>query len=270
MAITLSIYNRKGGTGKSTVSFMLAGTAAKSGNSVVVIDMDPQGSVTKGFLGKASKDSLPLKQTVTALFDRSVFDPDMTQLIRPTRFERLHLLPANDFLEKYKTPEPQKSGMDQFELREAIAKVEADFDLVIIDCPPDLSRLSWMSLIASDYILVPVPPEDFGSQELDKVHALIQAARQLNPGLHRLGHVITRRDTRLKSHEAYETAFRKSSPELFFQVVVPERSEIKSAITMQQPVAYCCPEKSDSVQAFDALWQEIRSKVERREKTKAR
>ncbi len=98
--------------------------------------------------------------------------------------------------------------MLQFSVREFLREA-AEFDIVLIDCPPNLYRCSWTALVASDYVLIPVPPEDFGTQGLRAVHQTIEQARKLNPGLRRLGHVISRSDRRLLIHRAYEQRVRE-------------------------------------------------------------
>jgi chromosome partitioning protein len=78
--------------------------------------------------------------------------------------------------------------MDQFLLREFLQ--QQDFDITLIDCPPNLYRCSWTAMVASDFVVIPVPPEDFGTQGLRTVHQAISHARTLNPEIRRLGHEI--------------------------------------------------------------------------------
>ncbi len=79
---------------------------------------------------------------------------------------------------------------------------QTEFDIILIDCPPNLYRCSWTAMVAVDWVIIPVPPEDFGTQGLRAVHQAIQNARVLNPSLRRLGHLVTRFDGRLVVHRS--------------------------------------------------------------------
>ena len=95
--------------------------------------------------------------------------------------------------------------MLQFAVREFLREA-VEFDIVLIDCPPNLYRCSWTALVAADYVVIPVPPEDFGTQGLRAVHQTIEQARKLNPELRRLGHLITRSDRRLADSSCLRAA----------------------------------------------------------------
>lgn len=125
-------------------------------------------------------------------------------------------------------------------LREFIDQQDA-FDVVLIDCPPNLYRCSWSAMLASDWIVVPVPPEDFGTQGLRAVHQAIREARLLNPTLQTLGHLVTRHDRRLVVHRAYEQRLRQLYGDMVLETVIPEASAFKVALTCRQPVEFSSP-----------------------------
>ena len=86
-SIALCLINQKGGCGKSSTCFHLAGAFAASGCSVLLIDADPQGSLSQGFLGSDFVENLPASKTLAALFDEDCFFLDQQQLILGTGFE---------------------------------------------------------------------------------------------------------------------------------------------------------------------------------------
>ena len=126
--------------------------------------------------------------------------------------------------------------MFQHVIREFSLEVGAAFDIVLIDCPPNLYRCSWTAMIASDYVIIPVPPEDFGTQGLRAVHQAIEQARTLNPKLRRMGHLITRYDRRLLVHRSYAERLRKLYGNMVLNTVVSEAAAFKVALACRQPV----------------------------------
>ncbi len=235
MATTFCLINQKGGCGKSSTCFHLAGAFAELGINVLLLDMDPQGSLSQGFLGSEVVESLSSNQTMAMLFDETCFFESRDILFVPTPFDRITICPANQTLAPFNAPEPEKTGLLQYALREFLAD-QLEFDVVLIDCPPNLYRCSWTSMIAADYVLIPVPPEDFGTQGLRAVHQCVHQARQLNPDLRRLGHLITRCDNRLLVHRMYEQKLREMYGEMVMDTVVTEASAFKVALTRRRPV----------------------------------
>lgn len=207
---------------------------------MLVIDVDPQGSVSQGFFGSERIESLAPEATVSALFDEKLGFADWSQLIVETSFDRIHVCRSNQELAKHNTPCPEESGLSQFTLREFVEE-QTSFDIVLIDCPPNLYRCSWSAMIAADWVVIPVNPEDFGTQGLRAVHQAVENARELNPSLRRLGHLVTRSDGRLLVHKAYERRLRKTYGKLVLQNLLPELSAFKLAVADRSPVEFYDP-----------------------------
>jgi chromosome partitioning protein len=237
MPTTICLINQKGGCGKSSTCFHLAGAFAAIGMRVLLVDADPQGSLSQGFLGSSFVEGLPAERTLAALFDEKRFFSGYDGLVQETSIPGIFLSPTNHHLGQYNTPCPEKTGMDQYVLREFIDQ-QQEFDMVLIDCPPNLYRCSWTAMVAANYVIIPVPPEDFGTQGLRSVHQAIQNARSLNPELRRLGHLITRCDRRLLVHRSYEARLRKLYADRVLTTVIPEAAAFKVAITCRQPVEF--------------------------------
>jgi len=263
MATTFCLINQKGGCGKSSTCFHLAGAFAELGMNVLLLDMDPQGSLSQGFLGSEVVEALDSQQTMARLFEKSSFFASCDNLLVPTQFERITLCPANQTLAPFNAPEPEKTGMVQYVIREFLAEQHVeqhDFDVVLIDCPPNLYRCSWTAMIAADYVLIPVPPEDFGTQGLRAVHQCVQQAQQLNPKLRRLDHLITRRDSRLLVHRMYEQKLREMYGEMVLKTVIPEASAFKVALTRRRPIHLHDP-RSKAAELTLSLAREILERI---------
>lgn len=248
MAITISLINQKGGCGKSSSCFHLAGAIATCGYRALLIDADPQGSLTQGFFGSSHVETLTEDNTLASLFNQERIPPAPEELIVPTELENISLVRSNQLLAPYNQPSPENSGMAQFALSHFLQDVEASgkFDVILIDCPPNLYQCSWNALVAAQYVVIPVPPEDFGTQGLRVVHQAIDNARVLNPRLHLLGHLISRYDGRLLLHQKYSEKLRMLYGTQVFDTVVPEAAAFKVALTCRMPVTFSDPNSKAS------------------------
>lgn len=232
-----AVINQKGGVGKSSSCFHLSGAYAAMGLRVLVIDADPQASVTQGFFGSESVEAMSTEQTIAALFDEECAFVDHSTLVHATEFDRIHVCPSNQELAKFNHPTPEESGMQQYALVEFIES-QVDYDVVLIDCPPNLYECTWASLVAADWVIIPVNPEDFGTQGLRAVHQAVENARVLNPKIRRLGHLVTRSDSRLLIHKFYETRLRKKYGNLVLNNFLSELSAFKVAVANRTPVQF--------------------------------
>ena len=235
MATTICMINQKGGCGKSSTCFHLAGAFAASGLRVLLVDNDPQGSLSQGFFGSTIVEELPSERTIAAAFSDHIVSP--SSIVAATGLPNIDICPANHQLGKFNTPCPEHLGMEQFALQQFLDELH-EVDIVLIDCPPNLYRCSWTALIASDFVVIPVPPEDFGTQGLRPVHEAIRNANQLNPDLSLLGHLVTRSDRRLLVHRAYESKLRDLYTESVLSTVIPEASAFKVSLACRKPVEF--------------------------------
>ncbi len=146
MGVVVSFLNKKGGVGKTSTVHHLGGTLARRGHRVLLVDADPQASLTQGLLGPDVAEELPALETIVALVDD--LGVSARDLVRQTPFPGLSLLPGGEAAEEYNSPAPWRSGGAQFVLRDALADVAGDFDLVLIDCPPHIQFWAWAALVA--------------------------------------------------------------------------------------------------------------------------
>jgi chromosome partitioning protein len=161
--IAVAMLNRKGGCGKTSTCHHLAGSFARDGRRVLLVDMDLQASLTQGFFGPQATETMPKGHTVAGLFD-DAFDPDPEHMIVPTGFDRIEIAPGSNLLDDYNVPRPQESGERQLALRRSLKEAGPGRDVILIDCPPNLHLCSWSALLAADFIVVPLQAEDYGVQ----------------------------------------------------------------------------------------------------------
>ena len=263
---SICLINQKGGCGKSSTCFHLAGAFAALGQRVLLVDVDPQGSISQAFFGSDAVERMPASETVAALFDDGCTHIDAQQLIRETHIDGISVLPANQHLAQFNNPNPERGGVMQFALREFLEPLES-FDIILFDCPPNLYQCSWNAMIATQYVLIPIPPEDFGTQGIPAVHQAVTNARVLNPSLRRLGHLITRSHTRMIVHQTYEERLRQLYGDLVLRSTIPELSAFKVALACRNPVQMHAPRSKAAVRTRE-LVEEITTRVQSRSQQK--
>ncbi|MFQ8433660.1 plasmid partitioning protein RepA [Amaricoccus sp. W119] len=160
----ISVVNFKGGSGKTTSAAHLAQYLALRGHRVLAIDLDPQASLT------ALHGIQPELDDVPSLYETLRYDSErrsITEVIQPTNFPNLDIVPANLELQEYEydtpvalTGENAAEGRSFFtRISDALREVDDRYDIVVIDCPPQLGYLTLTALTASTAVLVTVHPQ---------------------------------------------------------------------------------------------------------------
>lgn len=259
---TIVLLNQKGGVGKTSTCHHLAGTFAQDGRRVLLVDTDPQASLTQGFWGPQAARALDPATTVAAILAGDEPFPD--QVIKPTGVSRIDLVPGSRRANSFNLPDPHLADPEvQVRLREFLdADVRARYDLILIDCPPNLCLCSWAALTAADGLIVPLQPEDYGAQGIIDVQesiALVQAGA--NPGLRLLGFLIMMYEARKSLHQMYDQRLRAMYGAAVFETRVPRAAEFPESIAQRTTVTTYKP-RGAAAKAMKALVDEILGRVE--------
>jgi chromosome partitioning protein len=257
---TIAAVNLKGGVGKTSCCMHLGGALAQLGRRVLLVDNDPQSSLTAGFLGLHQARQLDPAGTIAAVHAGE--DPFPESVIRPTAFERIDLLPGSRFAAASNVPEPHKAPFEsQVRLRDFLSQVQPGYDLILVDCPPNLHLCSWAAMAAADALLVPLQLEDFGSQgTIDVGESAAMVRSVINPGLALLGYVVSMFQPRRTVHQAFMETFRETHGNAVFASVIPEAAEYAEAVTKKTPVVYYKPRGAAS-KAMKALAEEVLARL---------
>ena len=256
MSFIVTLLNQKGGVGKTSTAYHLAGTLARSGKSVLLIDNDPQASLTQGFWGPQATREIDASESVAALFD-----PDTiaipSALVRPTGIEGVSIVPGSRHLTPANMRPPAEWAGSQMGMSDFVEEVVVDFDVVLIDCPPNLHLCSWAALVASDSIVVPLQAEDFGSQGLAPVQEAIAAVQAgPNPHLRLRGYLLTMFDKRLTVHVSYEAMLREMYGPDVFAASVPRAKDFIEAVAARVPISHYKP-RSAAAKSIQAVADEL-------------
>jgi chromosome partitioning protein len=261
MARVIALLNQKGGVGKTSTAYHLAGTWAKTGRSVLLIDNDPQASLTQGFWGPQAMREIEAAVSVSALFDPDQ-SPIPEALIRPTGFPGVSIVPGSRHLTGANMRPPRDWAETQFGMRDFLDEAREGYDLVVIDCPPNLHLCSWAALVASDFLVVPLQAEDFGSQGLAPVQEAIAAVQSgPNSGLRLAGYLLTMFDKRLTVHLTYEAMLREMYGSEVFTASIPRAKDFVEAVASRVPVSHYKP-KSAAAKAVVAVANELVDRLE--------
>ena len=256
MAAIVTMLNQKGGVGKTSTCHHLAGTLARENRRVLLVDNDPQASLSQGFWGPVATAALDPATTVAALYAGDTPFPE--QIIRPTGISGIDLIPGSRAATDFNTPRPQRADSAfQRCLETFLAEVRDRYDIVLIDCPPNLHLCSWASLVASTHLIVPLQAEDYGAQGLGPVQESVgMVTAGPNPGLVLLGFLITMFNARLAIHKLYDGLLREQYGRAVFESRIPYAVDYKEAIAQRLPIAQYKP-KSASAKAIKALADEL-------------
>ena len=230
----ISVINQKGGVGKTTTVINLAAGLSIKGKKILVIDLDPQGNATTG-LGLSN----------TASSDKTIYsvlngNKKISEVIQETSFTNLNLITSNVDLSGLEV-ETAGDSRRAFKLKDELTSILNDsgatYDYILIDCPPSLSLLTIMALVASDALLVPLQTEFFALEGLTQLMKTIQRIKSnLNPELSIRGILLTMYDRRNKLSGEVEKEARSYFKEKVYQTMVPRNVRLSEAPSHGVPV----------------------------------
>ena len=249
MAKILAITNQKGGVGKTTTTVNLAASLAATKRRVLLIDLDPQGNATMG----CGVDKMTLTQTVyhVLLEEKSIAEVRVTNTCG-----KFDLIPANRELAG---AEVELVGLPHREkrLKSALANIEAEYDFVLIDCPPALNLLTVNGLCAAHAVMIPMQCEYYALEGLsDLVQTIKRVRASLNPQLEIEGLLRTMFDPRNTLAQQVSEQLQQHFGDKVYRTVIPRNVRLAEAPSYGMPVLYH-DKTSKGAQAYLALAGEM-------------
>ncbi|MDX1589328.1 MAG: ParA family protein [Oleiphilaceae bacterium] len=248
-----AVANQKGGVGKTTTLVALSGLLAEQGHRVLMVDLDPHGSLTTYF----GHDPDTLSATAFDLFQHGGKVPrDLpSQLVVPTRHQRLHLLPASTALATLERRMVGSEGMGLI-ISRSLATLWDDYDYVLLDNSPSLGVLMINSLAAAQHLLIPVQTEFLALKGLDRMlHTLSMVTRSQRNKL-RYTIIPTMYDRRTQASSQCLIRLRREQGNELWRHAVPVDTKFRDASQAGQTPSSLAPD-SQGVRAYRRLLEDL-------------
>lgn len=232
MCIRIVLSNRKGGTGKTTISVNLATELAILGYRVLLIDLDSQAHCSEG-LGIKEK---PVSTVHQVLAGEAA---DLSTCVQATQQNNLHLCPGDSGFHHYRVKE------DPFILRDALTQLEQQqsFDIILIDTPPSLDQLMMNALMAAHWVIVPFIPHHLSLQGIKQlVKLLYQIKMSGNSKLQLKGFLPTMANAIVKHHRAILEQVIQQFGEQRLLPALRTDIQLAAAFSAGQPVRQFAPQ----------------------------
>lgn len=227
MTKIISIANQKGGVGKTTTTINLSSLFAAAEKRTLLIDIDPQSNSSSG---------LSVTNHTPSVYEVLVGTKNINEVIITTFMPHLDMLPSNINLVGAEIEMVDIENREAL-LRNALNKIENNYDYILIDCPPSLGLLTLNALTASDSVLIPVQCEYFALEGLGQLLNTINIVKKhFNKDLSIEGVLLTMFDTRLRlSHQVAEEV-RRYFGEKVYKTVINRNVKISEAPSYGKPI----------------------------------
>lgn len=253
MATVIAIANQKGGVGKTTTAVNLAAAFAQKKKRTLLIDLDPQANTTLTF-------STPAEVTHSIYDVLADHQMKVAEVVRPTKLANLCLVPSKIALAKL---EAHLVGQFDapFRLKDALALVRKDFDLIVIDTPPALGIITVNALVAANYLLVPIQASYYALEGTDDLLETLERVRaRPNPELQLLGVIITLYDKRTNLARDIYKQVRRVFGDKVFKTIIGKNVRLEESPAYKETIFTYAPD-STGAEEYAQLAREVIQRV---------
>ena len=242
----VSLYNLKGGVGKTASCVNFAYMAAKDGFRTLLWDLDPQGAASYYYKVQAA-----VKGSAKKIMDHSLSVKDA---IVDTEYAGLDIIPADLSARKLDILLDSQHGTKKY-FRNLLREISSDYDFVFIDCPPGFSNVADNIFLASDAVLMPVIPTTLSVRTYEQVKSYF-SDKEIE--VSKLMCFFTMADTRKNVHK--DTMQELCKDQRFFEHYIPNLSDIEKMGVKHAPLEVFAP-SSYAALCYRALWNEMKEGV---------
>ncbi|MCB0280885.1 MAG: ParA family protein [Calditrichaeota bacterium] len=230
MGEIVATASQKGGVGKTTTAVNLGASLAILEKKVLLIDMDPQGSVGANF-------GLTKYNIESGMYDVIIHGKPIIDAIIETKLDGFDIVPVNIWTEDQEV-EFVRIASNVHLLRHVLKTIKQNYDYILIDCPPSIGALTLNAIVSADSLLIPVQCEFFALKALGRFLKMTRSIRdKYNPDLVYKGFVLTMVDYNLGKTESLVNDLELSLKDLLFKTKIPRSSKISEAPSYSIPVA---------------------------------
>jgi len=258
VAKIIAMANQKGGVGKTTSAVNLAASMAATKRKILLVDLDPQGNATMG----SGVDKYDVEYSA---YDLLVDDTDIDKIIIKETTGGFDLIAGNGDITAAEVKMMEMYGRE-LRLKNALAKIQDQYDYIFIDCPPSLNMLTVNAMAAADSVIVPMQCEYYALEGLTALMDTIsQLATVVNPNLKIEGILRTMYDPRNRLANDVSEQLKHHFGDKVYRTVIPRNVRLAEAPSFGAPVMYY-DKSSAGAKAYLALAGEM---LRRSNKTKA-
>jgi chromosome partitioning protein len=245
----IAITNQKGGVGKSTTAVNVSAYLSSYGYRTLLIDLDPQSNSTSG-LGINPVDAKD------SIYDILINDREPNEIILDTSYKNLKILPSSIQLAGVEV-ELVSSLKREFRLKEAVNKIEKDYDFILIDCPPALGLLTINALTATKEVIIPIQCEYYALEGLGQLLSTINLVKKnLNDKLKIKGVIMTMYDPRIKLAGQVIEEVKNYFSEKVYKTVIPRNVRLSEAPSYGKPIMEYAPD-CKGAEAYSNFTKEV-------------
>lgn len=245
--------------GKTHLCWLIAGVCQERGKRCLVLDLDKQGNISTTLLGNS------ITGPGTDSFFNPADEPDIGRLIRKSAFDHIDCIPGDFSIERFNLTDPrewEQTGL-QLSLVDPLEEVASFYDYILLDCPADISLITYAALCASDFLIVPLEAADWGALGTQHVRRAFEHVQdRFNSKLQHLGYVASRFKKLRKYQNNYLAELRDHFGDDAFDTVIADLAPFEQSVSDRIPIVTHSPKSHASTIARN-FFDELETRIEK-------